>query len=509
MIAEALGLAYIAAVLEENGYQVKILDALALGNEQIEDLGNGIVRVGLTEQQIKEHISNYAPDIIGVSCVFSAQEIDHLRVARFAKETCPKAIVVCGGAHASVSPESLLRDKNIDLIVKGEGEITALELVKSIEAGDNCAHLTGTITKNEDGSILYNPPREHIADVDTLPFPARHLLPMEKYFEFQKKGRVLYRYYMRKPVANIVTSRGCPFNCVFCAVQTVWGRTWRGRSAKNVVDELEFLTKKYGIKEFSAQDDNIGLHRKRLIDICDGIIEAGLDLKWATPNGIYLWRLDEEVLTRMKKSGYYRANLGIESGDPRTLKFIGKRADFDKIKHILHVCDRLGIWTYGAFIIGFPDEDRESINKTLNAPAELGVDFASFFVAQPYMGTRLRAVFEEEGLLKPGEQRTSYIVSSSYNTKYFTAKELTEFQQAAYGKLIRRRIMRTINPMNIGQIIFKVNSPEKFLYFLRLVFNLASGLWMGKVAPPPISQRISSGILAISNWLVRKKHREW
>ena len=311
---------------------------------------------------------------------------------------------------------------------------------------------------------------------------------------------------MRKPIANIVTSRGCPFNCVFCAVRTVWGRTWRGRSAKNVVDEIKLLNREYGIREFTVWDDNIGLDRERLMEICDGIVEAGLDLKWCTPNGIYLWKLDEEVLTKMKKSGYYRANFGIESGDPETLKFIGKRADFDKVKSILRTCDRLGIWTYASFIIGFPDEDREAIERTLNAPMELGVDFASIFVAQPYMGTRLRAVFEEEGLLKPGEQRISYIMSDShYDTKHFTGKELTGLQQAAYKKLLRRRIMRAINPMNIGQIIYKINSAEHFLYFLRLVYNVASGIWMGKVAPPAISERtgIKKITLLMRRWLGR------
>ena len=506
MITEPLGLAYIAAVLEDNGYEVTILDALAEGNDQRDDLGGGLIRVGLTEAQVKDYISNRAPDVIGVSCMFSMYDSDYLRVAKLAKEVCPKAVVVYGGSHASVAPESVLRDRNVDLVVKGEGEITFLELVKCIDAGRDYADLVGTVMRNGDGSLRHNPPREPITDIDELPFPARHLLPMERYFAFQRKGRGMYRYYMRKPIANIITSRGCPYNCVFCASRTVWGRSWRGRSARSIVEELKFLTKEYGIKEFSVWDDNIGLDRKRLIDICDGITEAGLNLKWATPNGIYLWRLDEEVLTKMKKSGYYRANFGIESGDPRTLKFIGKRADFDKVKHILHICDRLGIWTYASFIIGFPDEDLESINKTLNAPGDLGVDFASFYVAQPYMGTRLRTVFEKEGLLKPGEQRVSFIMSSSsYDTKYFTGKELTEFQQTAYNKLLRRRIIRAINPMNIGQIIFKVNSPEKFLYFLRIVFNLASGVWMGKVAPPAISERVSSKkiILLIRKWLGR------
>lgn len=478
-------------MLEENGYEVRILDSLALGNEQVEDLGDGVVRVGLTQSQIKEHIKSYAPDIIGVSCMFSEQELDHLRMARFAKEVCPKSVVVCGGAHASINPEPLLQDKNVDIVIKGEGEITFLELVKCLEAGADYTSLIGTVARNKDDSLAYNAPREPINDLDTLPFPARHLLPMEKYFEFQKKGRVMYRYYMRKPIANIVTSRGCSYNCVFCAVHSVWGRSWRGRSSHNIIEELKLLTKEYGIKEFTPWDDNIAYDKNRLLEICDGIINAGLDLKWATPNGIYLWKLDEEILTRMKRSGYYRTTFGIESGDPRTLNFIGKPADFDKVRHLLRVCDRLGIWTHSSFVIGFPDEDLESINKTLNAPSELGLDFAAFFVAQPYLGTRLRTVFEKEGLLKPGEQKASYTMSSSYNTKHFTSEELAQLQQLAYKKFIRRCIIRALNPLNIGQIIFKINSPEKFHYFLRVVSNLLLGIWLGRVAPQPLSERIA------------------
>lgn len=491
MTMEPLGLAYLAAVLEANGYEVKILDALALGNEQRESLGDGIVRVGLSEKQIKESIGEYVPDIVGIGCMFSGQETDHLRVAKFAKDVCPKALVVCGGAHASVSPESLMRDDNVDLVVRGEGETTFLELLKCLEQGGEFLHLTGTVTRNGNGTLLFNPPRELIGDLDTLPFPARHLLPMEKYFEFQRSGQVMYRYYLRKPIASIVSSRGCLFNCVFCAVHLVWGRSWRGRSPENVIGELKFLTKKYGIKEFSPWDDNIAYDKKRLIGICDGILDAGLNVRWATPNGIYLWKLDEEVLTRMKRSGYYRAAFGVESGDPRTLKLIGKPADFEKAKHIIKICNRLGIWTASTFVIGFPDEDLESINRTINIASELGLDFAFFYVAQPHMGTRLRTLFEQEGLLNPREIKESSGLFSTYDTKRFTGKQLMQFQQLAYRRFIRRRIIRALNPLNMGQIIYKINSPEKFLYFLRLINNLQLGVWMGRVAPASFSRKIA------------------
>ena len=491
LIMEPLGLAYIAAVLENNGYEVKILDALALGNEQVEDLGDGLVRVGLTEDRMKEFVSNYAPDIVGVSCIFSGFEYDYLRVAKLIKEVCPEALVVCGGAHASISPETLLRDKNVDLVVRGEGEITFLELVNCISKEDDYTGLIGTVAKDRENSLIYNAHRKPIADLDTLPFPARHLLPMQKYFDFQKKGRDMYGYYMKKPIANIVTSRGCPYNCVFCAVHTVWGRGWRGRSPQNVIEELKLLTKEYGIREFTPWDDNIAYDRERLLRFCGGIINSGLNLRWCTPNGIYLWKLDEEVLAKMKKSGYYRITLGVESGDTRTLKFIGKPSDFDKVRHIIRTCNKLGIWTHSSFVIGFPDEDLESINKTINAALELGLDFAAFFVVQPYKGTRLRTIFEKEGLINP-KQEASFTMFSSYNTKHFTSKELFDLQQLAYKKFIRNRILCAINPLNIQQILFKINSPEKFIYFLRLILNLLRGVWVGRAAPPTVREAVTN-----------------
>jgi radical SAM superfamily enzyme YgiQ (UPF0313 family) len=141
--------------------------------------------------------------------------------------------------------------------------------------------------------------------------------------------------------------------------------------------------------------------------------------------------------------------------------------------------------------MGFPDEDLESINKTLNAPSELGLDFASFYIVQPYPGTRLYPVFQKEGLLNPDEKEASSGLYSTYNTKHFTSEELVRLQQLAYKKFIRRRIKRAINPINIKQILFKINSPEKFLYFLRLINNLLLGIWMGRAAPAPLSERIA------------------
>lgn len=479
MITEPLGLAYIAAMLEQNGYEVDILDALALGNEQTEGLPDGRLRIGLSEEQIAKHVSDYSPDIVGISCGFTVYVSDSHRIARCVKLAYPEAVIVFGGAHSTVVPELVLKDKNVDLVVRGEGEMTLLDVVKNIEQGKSYRHIKGTVTKDNNQEVIFNEPREFIKDLDQLPFPARHLLPMEKYFEFQKRGKLLYRYYMRKPMANIVTSRGCPYNCVFCAVRTIAGRTWRGRSAENVVAEIKLLTNEYKIKEFTPWDDNISINKDRLINICQGIIDNGLDLTWATPNGIYLPSMDEEVLSWMIKSGYYRITFGLESGSEETLKYIRKKISRQKVKEVIEICNKLGIWTNATFIIGFPNEQIDSIRATMRAPIEYGLDYANFFMAQPYEGTDLYRDFEKEGLLGGGIREGSSTLNSSYDTNYFTSEELAKLRDEAYKKLISHRILSALNPKNYGLLYRKINTRRKFVYFLRLVSNVILGIRIG------------------------------
>ncbi len=458
-----LGLAYIAAYLEKQGYKPEILDCMAY-YEEIEKQKEGNYRIGLSEKEIIEKIKNFNPDIVGVSCSFSIYEKDSIKIAKLVKKNS-KALVVFGGAHSSANPASVLKNKEVDIIVKGEGEVVFSNIAKNFK---NKNSIPGTIVRGKNNEIKINKPAEYIKNLDDIPFPARHLLPMEKYLNHPQNSIAN----MRKPTTEIITSRGCPFNCIFCSIHTVWGRKWRARSAKNVVDELEHLYEKYGIKEFRFFDDNMTWDKKRIIEICDEIIKRKLDIKWDTPNGVAIATLNEEVLRKMKKAGYYKIVMGIESGSENTLKFMRKPVSLKHAKKIIDLCNKIGIWTWSTFVIGFPDETKEDIQKTIDFAKKSGLNFATFYIAQPYIGTEMYDIYEKKGLLKDGIKNSS-VTNTQYDTNQFSAKELDELQKKAYSDFIKHRIISYLNPIKFyKEFLNRIKNFEDLKYVFRMFLNL-------------------------------------
>jgi len=457
-----LGLAYPAGVLEREGYEVRILDAFALGFTNVRRRGD-FIRVGLDRGDIKREIENYKPDMVGISAAFTSTAPMAHESAKIVKEINFSTPVVFGGAHASANTKKVLVDRNVDVVVRGEGEVTFLEFVKEFEKGGDIYKVHGTWSR-KDNSIIQNPPRPFITDLDTIPFPARHLLPMNIYLRKYLFGT---DYSLRQPRTGMITSRGCPFNCIFCSIHTVWGRRdWRARSPTNVVDEIEFLMERYGVREIAFFDDNLTLNKKRMLNICREIVKRNLDIKWCTPNGVAIWTLDKELLDAMKRSGCWKLTFGIESGSLKTQRYIRKIIDLKKAKDVISYCNRIGLWTHGLFIIGFPYETLDSIRATIKYAIDAHLNFANFYIATPYPGTDLYKDFSNEGLLQSEDLcQNPYwsVLVAAYRTKFFTKDQLQNLLNEAYSRFIKSRMKKPL------KALMKIRSLDDLKFLVKIL----------------------------------------
>lgn len=450
-ISPPLGLAYLAAYLEKKGIRVAILDIAAEGIKQ-KKKRNKKLRYGLNNQEIIKRIKNYAPQIVGIGCQSTLHAAEAQETACLVKKANPQILVVMGGAHPSVARKELLTDKNIDLVIKGEGELTFWEIIKRFQKKESLKKILGTNN---------NPARPRIKNLDVLPFPARHLLPMEIYWQ-QARQKTNYNFGQR--AMTMISSRGCPGNCVYCSVGTIWGRIWRGRSAKNVVDEMENLIKVYQTDEIHFLDDSIGVDKKRLAAICKEIIKRQLKIKWTTPNGLAIWLLDKRLLKLMKQAGCYRLTFGLESGNQEILQdYIGKHYDFDQAKELISFASQIGLWTIATFILGFPDETRKQIEDTINFAISTDLDFAVFYLANPFPGTPMYDDFLKKNLLPPGGGKN---IVRGCRTKHFSHLELIELQAQAFNRFLKSRLKKP------WPLFRKIHSFKDLFYTYKLSKNL-------------------------------------
>lgn len=468
-----LGFLYMGGILEKNGFQVKILDC-PIYYKKRRKINSETVKIGLFPEDIEREIKNFRPDIVGVSCAYTAFESDSLEtislVKKISKEIKKEILVVVGGAHTSANPSYVLRNKEIDIAVIGEAEETLLEIANIYKQKDlleeDLKKING-IGFRYKNKIKINLPRKRVTNLDNLN-AAWHLIDMNLYFNHPDNSLVT----LRSPSVDIMTSRGCPGNCVFCSIRTVWGRIWIGRSAKNVVDELEMLNKKYGARHFRIFDDNLTLDRNRILGICNEIIKRKLDIRWDTPNGVAFWTLDEDVLRKMKNAGCYRITFGIESCSKNTQKYIKKIADLQKIDHLINLCHKIGIWICATFIIGFPYETSKELEMTTNYIIHSRVNFAFLCIAQPYQGTDLYSDFKKESLIKEF-QSDSTVLKSKYNTKYFTSDELNKIRVSTLRKFYVNRTISYLNPFILyRELLSKIRSFEDLKYITKNINNL-------------------------------------
>jgi len=466
-----LGLAYIAAVLEERGYYVKILDVSAEDFYNREEIGGEYIQIGLSNEEIETRIIDFNPDVVGVSCLFSSQFQDMCDICKMTKKIDERIITVVGGEHPSALPEESLMNDYINFVVIGEGEYTMLYLMEAVKEGHDFSKIDGLGFK-KGKRIVINPKTKFIEDLDELPLPARHLLPMETYFKMNLPQAGTSR---KSPNTPIMTSRGCTGHCIYCATAKFWGRKYRTRSIEKTLEEMEYLTKEYGVKEVQFIDDNLTLNKKRTLQLFSGMIKRNLNLVWSTPQGIALWALDEEVLRKMKESGCYEITLGIESGDQEVLNdIIKKRLKLEKVEPLVKAARKLGLITKGYFVVGLPGETKEQMQKTFDFARKLKLDAAGIFIATPLPGTELYRLCKEKNYLKAGFgfEKINY-AKGNIETPDFTAREVEQLVSKNTLSINMGLILR--NPLRFIKKYFSTfcSNPRFFIdYMFFLLENI-------------------------------------
>ena len=398
-VSPPLGLAYMAAVLEGKGHELKIIDCALDGYDNEYKIDDEAAYYGLSIEKILEIVSDYSPSVIGISIMFSTLSQISDKICNAIRNKFPDIKIVIGGAHASVLVDELLNSSSVDFIIRGEGEYALSELLEHLSGARPIDKVRNLSWQDENGKV-HSTPQVFIEDLDRLPLPARHLLNIDAYIRIGKLQG--FRQTQGSRATTMITSRGCPAKCVFCAIHPLWGKKFRHHSPEYVLKELKYLRDKFGITHILFEDDNLTFSRDRALHIFQGMIDENLNLKWITPNGVALWRLDQSMLELMKKSGCIHLCLAFESGVQDTLtKIIKKPLRLDKIKDIPSICKKLGIETTGFFVVGFPGETMEAIERTLDYAVKSELDDIALMIATPYPGTQLYQICDENGYLEP------------------------------------------------------------------------------------------------------------
>jgi len=394
-----IDLAYIAALLKKEEVEFKVFECLGL-NWKLPHLS--------------KNVKEAKPDLIGIRTSTPTFGWD-LKVANLLKGESNSKIVLFG-PHVGIYSNEAIDHSSVDGIILGEPEFTFLEVV--IKGFDD----TDGVWFKRDGKIVKNKNRGFIENLDSLPFPAWELLPYQEY-DLGKYVRNI------RPCATVLASRGCPFGCDYCPYPVSQGKKWRTRSISNVVDELEYLEKTLGIKAVLFRDPEFSLKRRRVIGICNTMIERRLGIKWRCETRIDT--LDEELISLFAKAGCIGINIGIESVDAEVLKRMNRKTfSPNKTFRIMDVCKRNGIDVFVFFILGLPGETVESSLKTIKYAKRLNPSFVQFTAATPYKGTELYNWAKKNGYIEglDMEQVTGFdVIMGNENITAEKLKDIVDY----------------------------------------------------------------------------------
>ncbi|MDD5556389.1 MAG: radical SAM protein [bacterium] len=435
--AEApLGLAYVASVLERERIPFDLLDANALGMEMPE---------------IVARVRERRPAAVGATVMTSMLAAGR-RLADAVKALPSPPIVVFGGPHATIAPGETIERGGADICVRGEGEETVLDLMARLTEGPAGWRGVAGISFRDGGEVVHTADRPLIRDLDSIPFPARRLLPMERYQTIHTG---------RKRFATIMTSRGCPGKCMFC--YRPFGRDLRYRSLDNVMAEVRELVERFRVEEISILDDAFTLDRERVIAFCERVLASGLQFEWRLGNGTRVDLIDEDLLRLMKRAGCYEVAFGIESGDDEVLRKIGKEITVAQVERAFAAAKRVGMETIGFFMIGHPFDTVGTMRKTIDFAVRLDPTYAQFTMSTPLPGTALWTWVKKHGRSLIGDDVTKLDFLGTkphYETDAFTREDAERMYRLAYRRFYLRpryvwRSLRRIRSWNDILVILK------------------------------------------------------
>lgn len=377
-VAPPLGLGYISSVLKSDNHEVRLIDLFNKSQAEIDDI---------------LHVSK--EKVFGISSTTS-NRFDAFHLAETIKKHHPGATVIMGGAHPTLFPEHCLQ--HADVVVRGEGEHTMMELTKVIDEKAAYSSVLG-ISYKENKHVFNNKERPLIPDLDALPFPDfSQFPPLETYIPYEDLILDLGDYAKYKK-APMISSRGCPFQCIFCSSSDIWGHSYRFRSAKNVVDEMEWLKEKYNVRYIRFFDDNFTCNIKRVNEICNEIIERRLDLVWRCEGRVNRQYVLEDTLKKMSQAGCHLIEYGVESGSPKGLKALNKAITLNEAERAVTLTKKSGIKVKTFFIVGNPEETIETVNQSWNFINQIKPNILTLSMLQIYPGTKLFELAKEQGII--------------------------------------------------------------------------------------------------------------
>lgn len=422
-----VSLGYIASSLKNSGHEVALFDG-SLHQAQ--------------EQDFLKIIAEKNPDLVGIP-VMSRGHNKVKRLIRQIRENFADLPVVIGGPQVCAFPELALEDLGADYAVFGEGEKTACELADGLKNQNaDFSGIKGLVYKDSAGRVIKNAERDFFSNLDEIPFPAWDLMPPRDYSGNMESLTVPLK---GKIAAPLLTSRGCPYNCTFCASGFIWKRRIRFRSAQNVLSEIVYLKEKFMVDEIHIIDDNFTFDIERAKEICELLIKNKLKVHWKCPNGIRIDRVDRELMRLMKESGCYYVGVGVETAEVGLLRRIGKRIDLKSCSRVLEGFRETGILTSGFFIFGLMGETAKTMEKTLEFALRNKFDRAQFSIFTPYPGTK-----DFDDWLNGQDFKFQDIDWDKYDgTRFFPAKgealdglQVESFQRRAYLRFyLRPRVM--------------------------------------------------------------------